>query len=356
MKNLINIFFLLFCLVSILMGSDKKVLVEIFTNSHCPVCPPAHNTIDNYLQSENGDKIEFIYYHMVFPYPSDKLHQDNSVDASAKNNLYGPYSSTPQAFFNGNHVGNSYSNWSTTLDNLVAEESSYEIALSGNFYENGFSINAEILKTLENEQNDLTINFVVVEEVNYQGNNGIVNHKNVMRKIANINGQSVDLILNEKKNFSAEFTINELWNSEKIKVIAFIQSSSTKNVYQSESINFSELTLTDITENNKLEEKFKLSQNYPNPFNPTTTIEYTISSNVKSETSNGFIPSVVEGSSIQLTVYDVLGREIATLVNKTQAAGNYTVEFDGNNLVSGIYYYQLKFDNNIETRKMILIK
>ncbi len=93
--------------------------------------------------------------------------------------------------------------------------------------------------------------------------------------------------------------------------------------------------------------EFSLHQNYPNPFNPVTTIEYSIP-NV--ETLNATSPNV------QLIVYDVLGRKVATLVNKKQSSGNYSVKFNANNLPSGIYFYRLHFDGFVATKKMILLK
>ncbi len=99
-------------------------------------------------------------------------------------------------------------------------------------------------------------------------------------------------------------------------------------------------------ENPKIGNEFSLLQNYPNPFNPSTKISYTIPN-----TTSGFNMSI-----ITLKVYDILGNEIITLVNKQQRAGNYNVEFDGRDLPSGIYYYILKTDNFSQTRKMILMK
>jgi hypothetical protein len=87
-------------------------------------------------------------------------------------------------------------------------------------------------------------------------------------------------------------------------------------------------------------EKFILHQNYPNPFNPATVIRY----------------EVPEGSVIQLRVYDLLGREIATLINKEQSAGTYEVDFSGANLPSGIYTYALQAGSYRLQRKMLLIK
>ena len=85
---------------------------------------------------------------------------------------------------------------------------------------------------------------------------------------------------------------------------------------------------------------FNLSQNYPNPFNPFTTIKY----------------SVPNTSRISLIVYDILGREIQTLVNEEKLPGNYSVQFDGTYLSSGVYFYTLTVGNFVESKKMTLMK
>ena len=108
--------------------------------------------------------------------------------------------------------------------------------------------------------------------------------------------------------------------------------------------------ITDADNNTStLPTEFSLSQNYPNPFNPVTTIRYSI----PNVTLSG-----VEGSRVSLKIYDILGSEVATLVNEEQPAGIYNVQFTMNNLQlsSGIYFYQLKAGNFVETMKMILLK
>ena len=99
---------------------------------------------------------------------------------------------------------------------------------------------------------------------------------------------------------------------------------------------------------------FSLEQNYPNPFNPTTKIKYTIPASSLNPFSKG------EGTFVTLKVYDILGNEVAALVNEEQEPGVYEVEFSTSsgirNLVSGIYFYQLKAGSFIETKKMILLK
>jgi len=120
----------------------------------------------------------------------------------------------------------------------------------------------------------------------------------------------------------------------------------------------------------KMIDNFEVSQNYPNPFNPTTTIKYsipsTVISNERSDVRNlrDFSSQVYppgraprnDNVHVTLKVYDVLGREVAILVNKKQPAGSYEVEFYGVNLASGVYYYRFTTENFAETKKMIFIK
>jgi hypothetical protein len=89
-----------------------------------------------------------------------------------------------------------------------------------------------------------------------------------------------------------------------------------------------------------LARNFNLEQNFPNPFNPSTSIKFAVSS----------------GQFVTLRVYDILGREVVTLVSEEKPAGIYEIEFDGSGLSSGTYLYQLKTDYCIETKKMQLVK
>ncbi|HCY77070.1 MAG TPA: hypothetical protein DHV28_14200 [Ignavibacteriales bacterium] len=112
--------------------------------------------------------------------------------------------------------------------------------------------------------------------------------------------------------------------------------------------NFTNGTISDVDDNDyTLPEKFSLFQNYPNPFNPSTTIRYSI----PNVTLSG-----VEGSRVQLRIYDILGNEVATLVNEYKPAGMYNLQFTMNNLASGIYFYRLTAGSFVQTKKMILLK
>ena len=104
-------------------------------------------------------------------------------------------------------------------------------------------------------------------------------------------------------------------------------------MYGTDNVNSIE-TITEIPE------KFELSQNYPNPFNPSTKIRY----------------SVPQSSNVVIKVFDVLGNEIETLVNEEKPIGTYEIIWDGEQLPTGVYFYQLRAGDFVQTKKMILLK
>ncbi len=102
----------------------------------------------------------------------------------------------------------------------------------------------------------------------------------------------------------------------------------------------SEITQVGELEDNKTLSGFSLIQNFPNPFNPTTKIKY----------------SVIREIFVKINVYDMLGREIETLVSEEKPIGNYEIEFDGRNLSSGVYFYKMKAGSFTDIKKFILMK
>ncbi|HRJ05566.1 MAG TPA: T9SS type A sorting domain-containing protein, partial [Ignavibacteria bacterium] len=85
---------------------------------------------------------------------------------------------------------------------------------------------------------------------------------------------------------------------------------------------------------------YSLSQNYPNPFNPVTNIKF----------------SIPAAGNVKLVIFDILGREVKTLLNDVKPAGNYVVDFNAAELSSGAYFYRLESGNFVETKKMLLVK
>jgi hypothetical protein len=132
----------------------------------------------------------------------------------------------------------------------------------------------------------------------------------------------------------------------------------SEGVFKTKIIVFDNNLLTDITdngshydaselnyknsfiENESVIESYALSQNYPNPFNPSTKISFSIP---------------VDGNVV-LSIFDIAGREVVTLVNEFKSSGNYSEEFNAHNLSSGIYFYKITSGNFTEVRKMTLLK
>jgi len=101
------------------------------------------------------------------------------------------------------------------------------------------------------------------------------------------------------------------------------------------------LTPLDIGEDGgNYPKEFALGQNYPNPFNPSTTFKY----------------EIPKESYITLKVYDILGREVTTLVNEQQRAGYYEIDWNAVNNSSGVYFYKIQAGDYVDTKKMILLR
>ena len=122
-------------------------------------------------------------------------------------------------------------------------------------------------------------------------------------------------------NSSGELFISTLLDGEILKITGIPLS-----VEDEESL----ITLTE----------YNLLQNFPNPFNPTTRIKF----------------QIVEQGNVSLKVYDILGKEVTTLVNEERSAGTYEATFDASELTSGIYFYKLQAGSFVETKKMILLR
>ena len=136
-----------------------------------------------------------------------------------------------------------------------------------------------------------------------------------------------------------------LFNNKKMGLGGYIYitgiSQSVSSDFDSFTIKYQNTVVSAERESsNKMPISFALEQNYPNPFNPVTKIRYHIPTR----------------SIVKLVVHDVLGNKIVTLVDETKSIGVYEVEFNGRNLSSGVYYYQLITEKTRITKKLLLLK
>lgn len=129
-------------------------------------------------------------------------------------------------------------------------------------------------------------------------------------------------------------TVEIQWTKNDIQVFTNVAVNTQYQITQGENI------ITSVSPTIQIPTSTSLAQNYPNPFNPTTTISF----------------SLFREEHVVLTVFDLLGREITTLVNEIRSPGRYAVVFRGDHLPSGIYFYRLSTNNSIYTKKMTLVR
>lgn len=148
------------------------------------------------------------------------------------------------------------------------------------------------------------------------------------------------------RNVSVQWAIPVSQNLDSLRIYALIDDENvvTNEVHENNNLGWAPAvsygTITGVETDQTIPESFELAQNYPNPFNPSSTIKFQLSSSGKTT----------------LTVYNMLGQIVQTLVDGFLNRGSYAVQFNGSGLASGVYFYRLQTDNFIQTKKMMLIK
>lgn len=229
-------------------------------------------------------------------------------------------------FDGGLEVSNNNSeNKTTTLLNLISEGTQEKL-----FIASSIDLNVYSSVKIENpDSNTVKITSTFLDDI-YDVELNYVTDAKLDRFIA----KDIWLPANASQTFVPEWT--DLSNND-LKVLIDFDNDGTID----DSL-YLQNQFTDVKDHGGLllPAEFNLAQNYPNPFNPTTTIQYSIPKSV----------------NVEIKVYDVLGNEVATLVNEEKPAGVYEVEFDASNLSSGVYFYKISAGSFNETKKMILLR
>ena len=140
---------------------------------------------------------------------------------------------------------------------------------------------------------------------------------------------------------NAQWVIQPSGTANNLLGVSFTDANNGTAVGESGIILRTSSVVTAIDDNQiKQPNSFILMQNYPNPFNPSTTIQYVI----------------INRQFVSLKVYDILGREVATLVNEEKPIGSYRINFNGSKLTSGVYFYRLRAGRFTQTKKFVLMK
>ncbi len=188
---------------------------------------------------------------------------------------------------------------------------------TGSLFNNDEYINFKV-KLVDAETNAV---ISVFDDINYSANN-ILPYNSLQYSVntVGIGNRTVKLLLDINDNFGAVYSVTSKFADAEI-----LPKAVRQEIGLGENINVTE---------------YDLSQNYPNPFNPSTTIRY----------------AIPKDGMVTLKIYDILGREVKTLVNNFKTKGRYEVNFDASNLSSGLYIYEIKSGDYKASKKMTLIK
>ena len=259
---------------------------------------------------------------------------------------------------NVDHVNIGTDEGGSFLPNIIAGNSGSGINIQTNF---NFSPSRIVFRKNKIYQNSTSNLFV-----SSQANNGIKTPYNItysnntIAGIHDITGAIIDFYkanINESSPSayawlgSTTVGSNGVFSFEitdpSVEAVSLTATNNTGNTSGFASVDL----ITDVkNKGNEIPTKYSLSQNYPNPFNPSTIIKYSIPN-----FNNSFLSKAAIGL-VTLKIYDLLGREITTLVNEEKSPGNYKIAWNAAGVPSGIYFYQLRSNNFVSTRKMILMK
>ncbi len=325
----------------------------------------------NNLELEN-------YFNKVIKYESDNdMHSWNRKSLFVTDDYYGPDSnyvgdifikiaqsiadSLPD-FINSKFIipidtSNFWGNTDSIIVNLNSGMSAvFFIGFSDNtLFTHDSLFTAIDVSKLQNDDKPFFISIMGEQQFSRGENTSMINEMILSSKgaLASINSVGIHFVSAGNNFYNSiwqllfsDLSIGEIYLST---MNSNIHSSEKRkyNIFGDPSVKLKTDFISEVDEiTNNIPSEYTLYQNYPNPFNPTTIIKYSL-------------PNVVDvnfSSHTKLMVNDILGKEVATLINEQQKPGNYQLHFNGENLASGIYYYQLRSGNFSKTKTMVLLK
>ncbi len=285
-----------------------------------------------------------IRYHIWWPGSGDPFWLYNTSQIQVRNSYYNN-NYAPHAFIDGAiDGGSSYGSWPGIVDGRSLVNSILQIDLTGNYDENARE--GEVTVSIYAEETPGVSNLklrILLTESNLSYGNKIWNQ--VFREmIPSTYGEPITITQGETLEYTYPFTTPSPLVGRNICVVAFVQSESNREILQSAKEWASELVQTSIDDEIETPADFALGQNYPNPFNGSTNISFNS-----------------EGGKTKLTVYDITGSLVKTLIDGSIESGSHSIVWDGKDdngaeISSGVYFYRLSDSSGKNVRRMTLLK
>jgi len=330
---------------NIFAGTTRKVVFHEFTSATCSPCASNNPFLDAFI-APRYDTILAIKYHMNWPSPgNDPMYLANSTQNNERRAYYS-VNAVPTLFIDAlqaNLPFSTTSNLLTPYTNRLAIGTPYDITvtdarISGDSIKSTIQIN--LLSPLPAGNYKMRVE-AVEKRIDYAsppGTNGEKTFYDVFRRAYPSTAGVAAPITPGIYTYVYTYKRESNWVDSMIYTAVYIQNDANKEVITGGKGHFSPVGIQNI--GTEIPVKFELSQNYPNPFNPVTNIKF----------------SIPKSSFASIVIYDITGRMVKEFNYTMLSAGYYKLDIDMSAMSSGVYFYQLKTNTFVDTKRMVLVK
>jgi len=224
---------------------EAKVLVDIFTNSHCSPCATMHGAVNSSITSTARGKNVIVVYNHMSTYQDDPIYQANTTQPRLRATWLGGVSGTPTTFFNGVRQTGSYSQWPSLLDGLIAASPRYSIVPVLTYTADSLILSYTISRS--SVDGNPSVYGVLVENVTYKGRNGVSDHDGAMRALFTlVEGNQLSFNGDNVATGRIALARQGLWDITKLRVVVSVQDPSSKKSLQAQQV--SAQMATDVDE------------------------------------------------------------------------------------------------------------
>lgn len=229
---------------------ESKVLVDIFTNSHCSPCASMHAAVKSSITNTAINTRAIVVYNHLSTYQDDPIYQANRMQPAQRAAFLGGVSGTPTTFFNGTRQSSSYSQWPGILQGLLATESGYSITPLLTYTADSLILTYTISRTMSDP--NATIYGVLVENVTYKGRNGVSEHDGALRFLFTpVAGDPLSFDANGVAMGRLAIARQSIWDVSKLRAVISVQDPATKKSLQAEQVSAQMATSVESDEDDR---------------------------------------------------------------------------------------------------------
>ncbi|HCN04034.1 MAG TPA: hypothetical protein DIS79_00315 [Bacteroidetes bacterium] len=213
----------------------RKIVADIFTNSHCGPCASMHAAVNAHITSTDRSENVIIVYHHLPIYLDDPIYRANTVEPMQRAQFLGGVSGTPTVFFSGTRWTGPFANWPTFLDSRIGEESPISIDIEAEVEDD--SVITQVSITSASDLN-IRLYAAVVENVTYTGRNGVSEHDGAFRRgFTTPSGMPLNVSSTTSNTLRLAVPTQDVWNQDQLRVVVIAQHAETTEQLQATEVN-----------------------------------------------------------------------------------------------------------------------